>query len=540
MKAFIQSANKSTGKLVVQALVPFTELKDKALFTQKELSLTNAGQSNKFDVKMNSEYYQRRLDRNKLRSIQKFIINSILDEHDNITAISTLFPSSMILAAEWDGDMSSDVIDIQLCDNVYVVDGQHRLMAMKQVYEDFQTHSLFYDNEVRVVLDYLQSYKFNCTILLNYDLWEQSQVFANVNFTQKPVNRSLYYEIFGTEYIDNPKDWSKNYIYLAHQLTKFMNEAEKSPYCGKIKMLGSGEGYVSQAFFVEALTRHFKSGRIWGRIPSNSKEASKTLDYIKVELISYFAAVKASMSKYWGVVTEGKLNFISKTTGTGAFMRLLEDVHSEIYEDLEDEIKANVSNQFCMEYYTKTIEILKPLSSKLDIYFGADSKYGGTGGKGLEVKLYDALRNDLLINKMIKDTPILKMSREEHIKAVANVRDAKIRGELFFHKVDFVEEELSKWANTQLPPEIEILGNHCSVESIESLQYQNSQQKEDRIQYFGVCRCQVRIALDSEEESVSTMTFPSKFTFEIKRSGDKWEIDNESITMQVNTSRYYL
>ena len=49
-----------------------------------------------------------------------------------------------------------------------------------------------------LVLDYIKQFEFNCTILLGFDKWEQGKVFADVNFNQKPVNKSLYYDIFGS------------------------------------------------------------------------------------------------------------------------------------------------------------------------------------------------------------------------------------------------------------------------------------------------------------------------------------------------------
>lgn len=540
MKAFIQSSNQNTDKMVVQALVPFKELKDKAIFTQKELILSNADSGNCFDVRLNSDYYQRRLDPNKLKKIQKYIINSILDEHEG-KSMATIFPSSMILATEWNGERDNETIDLQFDENVYVVDGQHRLMAMKQVYEDLSKPELFKNEDINIVLQYLETYKFNCTILINYDLWEQGQVFANVNFTQKPVNRSLYYEIFGTEYIENAKDWSKNYIYLAHQLTKFMNEEQASPYFGKIKMLGTGEGYVSQAFFVEALTRHFKRGRIWCNIPENSESAMYFLDNIKVELLSYFKAASFSMSKYWGSIVNGKLNFICKTNGTGAFLRLLEDIHIAIYDDLKDSIISESKGFFCDEYYKKAIEMLKPIANIQDKLFGPDSNYGGTGGKGLEVKLYNDMKRQLQLAKLISDNHISKMTKSDRLKALENVRHFKIFGDLHFRKLTAIEEQLCKSVNENLPSEIKALGKDCVIEKISSIQYRDSKIiDEDRISYSGECYSHVVISSDNNNEGPISMSFPTKFIFDIVLRHDIWLIDDKSIGVRINTNIYYM
>lgn len=540
MKAFIQSSKQNADKMVVQALVPFKELKDKAIFTQKELSLSNAGSGNRFDVRLNSDYYQRRLDPNKLKKIQKYIINSILDEHEG-KSMATIFPSSMILATEWNGQRDNDTIDIQLEENVYVVDGQHRLMAMKQVYEDLSKPDLFHNDDINFVLQYIETYKFNCTILINYDLWEQGQVFANVNFTQKPVNRSLYYEIFGTEYTENPKDWSRNYIYLAHQLTKFMNDEQESPYFGKIKMLGTGEGYVSQAFFVEALTRHFKRGRIWCNIPENSDAAFSFLDNIKVEILSYFKAVSFSMSKYWGAVVDGKLNFICKTNGTGAFLRLLEDIHIAIYGDLKDIVTMGRKGFFCDEYYKKIIEMLKPIADIQDELFGPDSIYGGTGGKGLEVKLYNKMKRQLQLAKLISDNPIAKMTSSERLKALENIRHFKILGDLHFRNLTAIEEKLCKSLNKNIPSEIKALGKDCVIDKIGTIQYRDSKIiDENRISYSGECYSHVLTSSDDNNEDPLSMSFPTKINFDIILRRDIWLIDDKSIGVRINTNIYYM
>ena len=82
----------------------------------------------------------------------------------------------------------------------YIVDGQHRLYSMRSLYEDVMQKDMFNEEDDEIVLRYLRNYRFNCTILLNFDLWEQAQVFADVNFNQKRVSTSLYYFIRGTPF----------------------------------------------------------------------------------------------------------------------------------------------------------------------------------------------------------------------------------------------------------------------------------------------------------------------------------------------------
>lgn len=407
MKAFVQHRFPDSDKAVIQGLVSFVELNSRALFTQKVLSNDVQGDESLFyDVDANAEYYQRRLDRNRIREIKKYIYNSVLDERDGISA-SALFPTSMIIAFEKDVDVSdwADTVSIDFSDEdqekgidkdlLYIVDGQHRLMAMRLLYQDLKsTSSLTTDS--RFLLDYLENYKFSCTILVNFDIWEQGQVFVNVNFRQKPVNRSLYYDVFGAEYIesDNPNSLLRNKIFMCHTITRFMNVAPGSPFQNKIKMLGTGHGYISQSFFVEALLPNFKSTGIWYFDPMSKDSSQDVLDACESELYNYFLIVSRCFKKYWGANEDGKVHFICKTTGVGAFTRLMSVFHRKLDHWIIDTFKEmNPGSEIGGEYQHRLKYFLSPLVAAQDILFGPESIYSGSGGgKGLEKGLF----NDML------------------------------------------------------------------------------------------------------------------------------------------------
>src|SRR5690606_14988011 len=117
--------------------------------------------------------------------------------------------------------------------NTLIVDGQHRLAAMLKLYEDASSDKIrigryslqqkYPDLTNNIVQNRLTSFELNCTLLIGFDLWEQGKVFADVNFNQKPVNKSLYYDIFGSY-----PDPDKNDIFLAHMLALHLNNNEDS------------------------------------------------------------------------------------------------------------------------------------------------------------------------------------------------------------------------------------------------------------------------------------------------------------------------
>ena len=98
-----------------------------------------------------------------------------------------------------------------------VVDGQHRIGGFK-------------DQNEKVL-----SMEIPCAIFLDLPIPLQAYVFATINFNQKPVNKSLNYELFAFD-IDNekPSTWSPDK--LAVFLSRRLNADPKSPLCGHVKI----------------------------------------------------------------------------------------------------------------------------------------------------------------------------------------------------------------------------------------------------------------------------------------------------------------
>ena len=169
--------------------------------------------------------FQRQLSQKKLKEIESYL----RDEMQQRKAGKSLamFPSSLILynrASEPDDlklDTNADeqTINLQVINDSYsttldccfylqspqkadlyqlfipknrgitlIVDGQHRFIGTQRFYQSLP-------QELR---DEVENFEFIVTYLVGFDLYEVGQIFATVNFNQKPVNRSLYYDIFGS------------------------------------------------------------------------------------------------------------------------------------------------------------------------------------------------------------------------------------------------------------------------------------------------------------------------------------------------------
>lgn len=519
IKAYIQQVHPNAGKMVLQALIPFRNLRESVLFTCKANPNSHYGDDKKVIAKANYDYYQRRIEPSRIASIEKYIRESIISEKLGYS-VTALFPSSLILAFnEEDGNtisINKDSCDIALTSNVFIVDGQHRMMAMISLYDKLKRLLLKTPEEEQIIA-FLDTYKFNCVLLVNYDLWEQGQVFVNVNFMQKSVNKSLYYEVFGSHYQEDPSKWQQNHIFLAHSLTKYLNVNTSSPFYGNIRMLGTGKGYVSQAFFVEALMRNFRLNGIWS-IYRNPLSKDSNVTFMAVELLSYFIAVRNSFNKYWPDRNNHIGTIICKTTGVGAFIRLMKPIRELLSVTVIDGLKneRGVVNQ---PYCDQVKNILKRVPEALaESLFGENSDYASTSGKGSETKMFNALRNAILLQK----TSLLKQNS-------------------LGISLDKVSTHILSYLWQNIDSELDSLGHHYEVDDISDMSIDDSMKDED----FLTCKLSfntaVTIYMDIEDETGIAMSFPTLATVRfLKNKLGKWKLDESSVELHFDTSKYYM
>lgn len=540
MKAFIQHSNPNSDKKVLQALVPFMELCAHAIFTQKASTTEISNKKTFQNVEANAEYYQRLLDHKRINEIQEYIYNAILDEKENL-AVNTLFPTALVIAYQTDNEYISDengLCDFDLKERIYIVDGQHRVMAMKLLYENLANNEHPCDDD-KYVLEFLQKYKFSCTILINFDLWEQGQVFVNVNFKQKPVNKSLFYDVYGSEYPESRKDWKYNKIYIAHVIIEKMNNLQESPFYKNIKMLGTGSGYISQAFFVEAILPFFKEDGIWyvNDVTKEDDKGEPSIKYLS-ELLSFYVAISEMFNNYWGEDKKGKTHLLCKTTGVGAFVRLLPIIRKNVSDKsvldfCGTEPKINTG------YYNEVNRILDGLLIEQNRLFGPDSIYKGTGGKGLESALFKEITNILISDGTIsKDT----LPRKKQNYTNAKNTNLDITKQLRAKGVHDIEEIICNYLNSNLPSEIDALGNHCRIEDVNDVSINSVWESgtECDIIVSGSCECVVNISLDNEEEVDTISKFPAEFTLCLDvKSGGKCKVVGDNNTFSVDTDEYY-
>jgi DNA phosphorothioation-associated DGQHR protein 1 len=168
---------------------------------------------------------------------------------DYIDRYDSAFPNSIILAAnlkEDDGTIEQDdgarwsIIEKQDCDSYNVVipsskklaaiiDGQHRLFAFK------------FSASARLDTQLV------CSIFVDLPKPFQAQLFATINSTQKPVDKSLTYELFGYNIAEeSEKYWSPDK--LAVFLARKLNVQSDSPLKNRIVVAPLNDFSVGVSF----------------------------------------------------------------------------------------------------------------------------------------------------------------------------------------------------------------------------------------------------------------------------------------------------
>lgn len=391
IKSTVLSSNdKNSQQIVLQACIPFLELKNRAQFGYRISPIDNPYTSFSFNT---SNQYQRRIDDQRIAKIVDYLKKSIL-KNQNGDSLSVIFPTAMLLAFDYDDEISivDNTFELNLPPIFYIVDGQHRLGSMIKLYDKVKSSS---DSDSIFIKNFIEKYRFNCTLLMNFDMWEQAQIFADVNFNQKSVSKSLYYDIYGMEYSNDSSDNLKNAMYISHKVIEELNNNQNSALSGFIKMLGTGKGYVSQSCFADALIPSIQSpmgnwyvnfDEYYGtdRIPS--------FNHISSEVMSFFNAVAETFPKLWPSKDKKAPSILCKTTGIQALVKFMGYLHQQNSKKVRGMFCRNnpivTINNVYMRFAEDYLNLFVGDQEKLFGLKESGGRFSGTGGKGLANQLY--------------------------------------------------------------------------------------------------------------------------------------------------------
>lgn len=414
-------------------LVNFNQDKSENIFTSvikfSDLNKTARMRSRKDEPSL----YQRELKRDRLNEIIKYIKNMVDDESNSLP----IFPTPLVLAIDTDieyenylnenykddtdkerdfrnklnkyieirnkyahGKSFNNIEEELIYYNVpkpieinhilfipsfeeilFIVDGQHRYKAIELYCKEFENEKL--KNE----------FQFLTTILVNYDIYQQSRIFASINFNQKPVNKSLYYDIFGSIYE------SRDEITFSHYLVKRFNNSIN--FKGIVKLLGTGTGIISLAFFVETIMYNLisKNGCFYTLYKDYENNTSDEYKKLPNFLINYFSFLKNNLEEYFPQKKdENTFNpyryYLFKTTGLYGLLLILNDIIKDVdiisYE--RDKLYTFLNRKF------------KNILNDPKQYF-ENEQFMKTAGAGSQKRFYKLLKDNLYneISKAEKD-----------------------------------------------------------------------------------------------------------------------------------------
>ncbi|MDE3075196.1 MAG: DGQHR domain-containing protein [Chloroflexota bacterium] len=243
----------------------------------------------------------------------------VADLRDYVRTVDASFPSSIILAVEPHNaryEADSGVIHLRnYMDVGKILDGQHRIAGLADFAGDFD-----------VIV----------AIFVDMDIEEQALVFATINLEQTKVNKSLTYDLYDYAKQRSPQK-------TAHNVVRLLDQANESPFRGKIKILGTAsesQETISQAAFVDTLLPllspnpnkdrdDLKRGKSLSPAIAGEEQrlifrnmfiAGRDSDIARV-LFSYFKAVQLKWGPYWDEPRPGSI--LNRTTGFRALMGFL-------------------------------------------------------------------------------------------------------------------------------------------------------------------------------------------------------------------------
>ena len=222
-----------------------------------------------------------------------------------------------------------------------VIDGQHRLFSFAKANQEA-----------------LESMNLICSVFIDLPKALQAQIFATINSTQKRVDRSLTFELFGYNVSDEPeKLWTPDK--LAVFFTRKLATDQESPLRGRVmvapkrdlelqKIAEDAPWKISTAVAVDGILRLYSSnpkrdanrmreGRAHTRevLREGPRDSSPLRDvYIKGnDALIYkmvFNYLRAAEAVFWTGASEG--SFIFRTIGVQAIFDILRKIAAEAYD----------------------------------------------------------------------------------------------------------------------------------------------------------------------------------------------------------------
>ncbi len=203
------------------------------------------------------------------------------------------FPNSFIISV-WNDSYIDENWNLNIIGEAYILDWQHRLSWFKDDEKDFE-----------IIV----------SVFIWLDKFHQAMIFANINWLQMKVNKSLIYSLYWFWDLRTPE-------LISYSIISLLNKEKHSPWHELINILWKWSWTLSLAPFFESLVYELKEWVFKSYYSSDSEKFDNLLpsdDKLYFVLADYFSAVKNVFQDEWG----NKDYILNKTTWFFAFFRLL-------------------------------------------------------------------------------------------------------------------------------------------------------------------------------------------------------------------------
>lgn len=289
---------------------------------------------------------QRVLNRKRIASIKQYILDG------------NMFVNTFVI--NWNDpnykpELDDNDIKIPLVDSVaQLLDGQHRLEGLK---EAMKLEKNIGEKQILV------------SMVIGLGTKEAAKIFININSEQKPVPKSLIFDLYGVT--DDDKNFA---IIRSDDIAKELNENVDSPYYNLIKYPGSprGKGKIDLSTVVSTLKKYVDAD---GKFADNN---IKDLNLQSQIVINYFSTLKYHWDKeeLWGNASQ---NVFFKAAG---FIAALEFFFEYIFPK-------------CVEKKSFKLDYLISLFDFSEVTLITSSEIKGSDGKSARKMIIDNLKEGL-------------------------------------------------------------------------------------------------------------------------------------------------
>ena len=197
------------------------------------------------ELKYTNEGIQRKIEAKRIYEIRDFFEN----HEDNFLANSVLLSVDTtkidFFETNYFDNFNNEVGYFDFDERVIItiIDGQHRLAGL-----------FLCSDEV------LSEIEVPAILLLDSSISTSAKLFSTINGKQKGVSKSVIYDLSSEiSNTNNYYDEEFSEINKLHVICQNFYSDRKSPLYRHIKMLGIGDGAISQAFFIESVRKAIKS-----------------------------------------------------------------------------------------------------------------------------------------------------------------------------------------------------------------------------------------------------------------------------------------